>query len=172
MSSEREVAQTPPQGDEGPAANPQAASMARAALVSRLFVAHMVCYPMMSVAAAAGMSLSIIANDEALLQAGAITSPATAVQCWLMAEVGLDVVEAASLEIIMEPVLVVLLVVFVIVHAGSVPWALAARRAALTDDWGGATVRRARLRWAVASLGSTLLVVVAGLVGWLVILLS
>ena len=146
--------------------------MARAALVSRLFVAHMVCYPMIFVAAAAAMSLSIISQGEALLQAAAITSPSTAVQRWLMAEVGVDVVEAASFEIIMRPVLGVLLAIFVIAHLASVPWALAARRAAFTNDWGGATVRRARLRWAVASLGTTGLVVVAGLVGWLVILLS
>jgi len=172
MSSESEVAPEPPSQDEAAPPDARAAGQARAALVSRLFVAHMVCYPMMFLAAAAGMSLSIIVNDEALLAAATTTEPTSGVQRWLINEVALDVVEAASFEIIMRPVVAVLLGVFVVAHVASVPWALAARRAALVDDWGSADVKRARLRWAVVSFGSTALVVVAGLVGWAIIVLS
>ena len=161
-----------PQAGAVGSSSPQAASLGRAALVSRLFAAHVVSYPLMFVAAAAGMSLSIIANDEALLQVVATMAPTTGIQRWLMAEVGLGMVEAASFEIIMRPVVVVMLAVFVISHAASVPWALAARRAALADDWGGAEIRRARLRWVVLSLGATVLVVLAGAVGWVIILTS
>jgi hypothetical protein len=172
MSSDPAPMKEPPRAGVVRSSAPQAASLGRAALVSRLIATHLACYPMMFVAAAAGMSLSIIANEGALLQAAETTEPTGGIQGWLISEVGLGVVEAASFEIIMRPVLVVLLVVFLISHAASLPWALAARRAALTDDWGGVAVKRARLRWMGASLGSTALVVVAGAVGWLIILLS
>ncbi len=172
MSSDPAPMAEGPQAGVVPSRSAQAASLGRAALVSRLFAAHMVSYPLMFVAAAAGMSLSIIASGEALLEAAGTGAPTSAVQRWLIAEVGLGVVEAASFEIIMRPLVVVLLVIVVISHGASVPWALAARRAALADDWGGVEVRRARLVWVVASLGVTALVVLAGAVGWVVIVLS
>jgi hypothetical protein len=138
------------------------------AFVARFVVAHFACYPMMFWASVAGMSLGILLSKEALEAVAEQAAPEGAVQRWLVARVGLDAAEAASFEVVMTPVVVVLAVLFVVSHVASLPWALAARRAALGGD--AAAVERGRRLWLRASLGLTGLVVVAGAVGWAVIL--
>ncbi len=115
------------------------------------------------------MSLSIVLQKEALLAAGLANAPSTGAQRWLMAELGLAVGDAVAFEVIMRPLGLVLLAIFVLAHASSVPWGLAARRHAL-GELPSEAVRRARNLWIVATLGVTGALALAGLGGWLVIL--
>lgn len=145
--------------------------LARSALIGRLLATHFLCYPLMFIGAAAGMSLSIVLQKQSLLAAGATRESESGFQRWLVGEVGLSIADAAVFERIIVPTSIVLAVIFVLAHVASVPWALAARRKVLgrADD---AEVRRARNVWIIASLGGTGLVVLAGLVGWSIILFS
>lgn len=149
-----------------------AATAARDAFIGRLLAGHFAAYPMTFAAAMAGMSLSIIAQEKKLLAVSVQLEPTSAAQRWLIDEVGLGVVEAASFEVIMLPLGWVLLVIFVVSHVASLPWALAGRRAAADPERRGASLDRARKRWLWASLGTTGAVVLAGAVGWAVILLA
>jgi hypothetical protein len=142
------------------------------AFVGRFVVAHFACYPMMFWASVAGMSLGIIASTRRLEAVADQIEPANAFQRWLVMRVGLDAAEAASFQIVMTPVAVVLAIIFVVSHVASIPWGLAARRAALYPALGKADVERARRIWLRTSLGVTGLVVLAGAVGWVVILLA
>jgi hypothetical protein len=145
--------------------------IARSAFIGRLTGAHFLCYPLMFVGAAAGMSLAIVFQAGALMAAELTAEPETAFQRWLVGEVSLGPAEAAAFEVIMKPVAVALAVIFVLAHVAAVPWALAARRKALGEA-DAAAVRKARNTWIVASLGTTGVVVIAGIVGWAVILLT
>jgi hypothetical protein len=142
-----------------------------AAFWGRLGAAHFACYPLLFVAAALGMSLTIVTQGDALTAVQGQLEPATRVQAWLIERVGLGVPEAASFEIIMRPLCYALGAIFVLGHAAALPWALAARRHVLgTAD--AAAVGRARRLWLIGSIGPTALVTLAGTVGWLVIFLA
>jgi hypothetical protein len=142
-----------------------------AALWGRLAAAHFACYPLLFVAAALGMSLAIVTQGDALAAVQDQLEPASSLQRWLMVRVGLAAPEAASFEIIMRPLTYALAAIFVLGHAGALPWALAARRVAIgTGDEQG--VARGRRLWLFVALGSTGVVALVGLVGWLVIFLA
>lgn len=143
----------------------------RHALIGRIAMAHFLCYPILFVAAASAMSLAIIWQKDAILLAAQTTLPRTGVQRWLIEEVALGPGDAAAFEVIMRPLTSVLGAIFVLAHATSVPWGLAARRAALGRGT-QAAVARARNLWIVSTLGVAGVVVCGGLVGWVVILLQ
>lgn len=149
----------------------QARRLGQTALVGRLVAAHLLGYPLLFVGAAAGMSLAIVGQKSTLLAAGLATEPANAAQRWLMQSVGLTAADAAVFDVVMRPTGAVLLVVFLLVHVTAVPWALAARRHALGQAEPDVVVRERR-RWIIASLGATGIVVVAGMVGWAIIVFS
>lgn len=143
----------------------------RHALIGRIAMAHFICYPILFVAAAAGMSLAIILQKDAILLAAQTTLPRTTAQRWLVQEVALGPGDAAAFEVIMRPLGAVLAVIFVLAHLTSVPWGLAARRVALGRGT-PAALRRARNLWIVVTLGVTAVVVCGGVVGWVIILLE
>jgi cytochrome b561 len=128
-----------------------------------LLIAHFASYPMMFAAAVAGMSVSIVAQKTALMAVADQMEATTATQRWLSERIGLGVGDAAAFELIMTPMLVALLVIFVVSHAAALPWARAAR------DGPPEAEAKARRGYLVAAVGTTLLVVVAGLVGWVLI---
>jgi hypothetical protein len=143
----------------------------RAALWGRLLVAHLLCYPLLFAVALASMSLAIIRYHDRLLAVTAADGAASAFQRWLARELGLALADAARFEIVVRPVGVALGVVFVLVHLGSVPWALAAAREVRSRGTPDAEVARARLRrarrwWLGSSLGLAALLVLVGLGGW------
>ena len=152
-------------------ADAQQRRLGRTALVGRLLSAHFLCYPLMFVGAAAGMSLAIVTQKEALYRDGLTQVPQSAFQHWLIERVSLGVGDAAVFERVITPVGWGLAVIFVLAHLAAVPWGLAARRQALGQA-GPEIVRRARNLWILASLGPTGLLVVAGLVGWSIIFFS
>jgi hypothetical protein len=147
------------------------APLGHRAVWGRLALAHLLTYPLLLWVAMATMSLSIVARRAALLAAEGQTEPEGAVQRWLVGRVGLGAAEAASFELIMAPVLVGLAAMAVVTHLAAVPWALAAGRHArgLADE---ASVRRAFRGWLLVSLVPAGVAVLAGLVGWAVIVLG
>ncbi len=146
---------------------------ARGALVGRLLVGHFACYPMMLAASVFAMSLSIVLQRDALvaLSNRADLALETYSQRWLVERVGLSVADAVSFELIMRPVMWLLLVIFVVTHAASLPWALAARRAAL-DEAAKPALARATRMFLIAVGVTTGSVMVAGTVGWVIIFAS
>jgi hypothetical protein len=120
-------------------------------------------------AAAMGISLSILAQDEAIRAAAQTTLAASAFQRWLIAQLHMGTGDAAAFERIIVPLGAVLAVVFLLAHVTAVPWALAARREALGRG-GAGHARRWRNVWIVVTLGPVAVLVLAGLVGWVVIL--
>ena len=148
----------------------------RAALMGRLLAGHFACYPMMFAATAATMSLSIILQKERLLELGRVVdaAPGSGFQGWLVDKVGLAVSEAAIFEVIISPIVYLALIIFIATHVASVPWALAARRAALEpeDEDNRSALSRATTRFFIASAGTTGLFVVAGMIGWIIIFAS
>jgi len=158
---------------EGPAV-PAAAlrpDSPRAALWSRLLLAHLLSYPLLFVAALASMSLAIVGLEDALLGVGAAREPASGLQRWLMHQLGLSLGDATRFEIIVKPVALGLCLLLLVTHLGAIPWALCAARevrARGTAEAQAALRRLARARrwWLAASLGPTALLVLAGIAGW------
>ena len=153
-------------------ADDNAESQARSALIGRLVAGHFACYPMMVAASIATMSLSIIAQREALLRAELQRQPSTDFQRWVIEQVDLDVVEAVRFELIMSPIVWVLLLIFVATHIATVPWALAARAAVIDPPRGERRLARATRHFFIAGAGTTGLAVAAGVVGWVIIFTS
>ena len=141
---------------------------AKAALVTRLVIGHFASYPMMLLSAMSTMSLAIIGRSDAIAAIESLAAPRSVVERWLVAEIALSPAEAAAFALVMEPIVYGLAALFALSHLASVPWALAARRAALDEDEKPREKRAARLFVALTA-GPTGLVVLAGLVGWIVI---
>lgn len=141
----------------------------RGAFMARVAAAHFLCYPMLFWTAIAGMSVPILLREQALLSAAEQTEPIGTFQRWLVAEVGLAAPDAASFDVVMMPLGVVLVLLFVVVHAASLPWARGAMKSAAQGD--PSHERRGRRIWLSASLGVAGLVTLAGAVGWARILL-
>lgn len=137
-------------------------------MVAPLLVGHFASYPLMFLAAASTMSLSIVWRGAALEAAQAVTAPRTGVERWLVAQVGLAPAEAATFVMVMEPVLGVLALIFVVSHLAAIPWARAAARAA-ADPAARLTARRAATRFVATAAGVTGLLVAAGIGGWIYI---
>lgn len=129
---------------------------------------------MMLAASVFAMSLSIVFQRDDLLAVANRPDPGleSQTQRWLVERVGLGVADAISFELIMRPVMVVLLVIFVVTHLASVPWALAARRAALAGDAGKPALARATRHFLIIVGITTGTVLVAGTIGWVIIFTS
>ena len=166
------MSQPPAADPAAPEAKGGLSARGRDALIGRLVVGHLAAYPATFMAALAGMSLSIIAQKQALLSVAEQLEPANGVQRWLIDRVGLAVVEAASFEIIMRPITWLLLLILFVSHALSIPWALAGRRAALEPGSHDEALKRAQRRWLGATVGLSAVIVVVGVGGWAWILLS
>jgi hypothetical protein len=153
-------------------APPTASTRARAALVGRLLAGHFACYPLMFGATVAAMSLSIIAQRDALVVLEGQLVAASDTQRWLIEHVNLAASEAAAFELVMTPLVYGVLLIFVVTHAAAIPWALAARHAALHPEQGTSAYERATRRFLFAAAASTGVFVIAGAVGWIVIFAS
>ncbi|MCA9623976.1 MAG: hypothetical protein KC731_33365 [Myxococcales bacterium] len=155
-----------PQGEA--TASETDARRARTAAVACLLLGHFASYPALFATAVAGMPLSIILRREALEWVQAQAAPANTTQAWLCERVGLSAAEAASFEIVMTPLAAALVTVILVIHVAAVVWAKATHRARLAQHEAG--VVAARRRFGLSVVGLTALVLLAGAVGWAVIL--
>jgi hypothetical protein len=141
-------------------------------LWSRLLLAHLLSYPLLFVAAMASLSLAIIRSEHALLAVDDAAVPVSALQRWLVQELGLSLGDAARVGIILRPAGLALGVLLLVTHLGAIPWALCAAREVRSRDTSeaqsaGRRLARARRWWLGSSLGLTALLVLAGIAGWI-----
>ena len=140
--------------------------------MGRLALAHMVAYPLIYVASAAAMPLAIMWREPQLLAVMGQQQPHGAIQQWLVTQLHISAEEAASFEVLMEPIVWLVLLLLVVTHVAAIPWAWAAKNA--REQPLPSLQRReqhARKMWLRASLVPTLVVVVVGALGWLRVML-
>ena len=166
-------AQTPDDDSSEPA--PEAAKSppqsAWKKFTSRLFIAHMVAYPVGFLAAVACMPMSLLARGDELLNASA-TGATNKLVRESIKNLGLDPTEAAQVQIVMEFVFIVAGGLWILVHFWGVPWARAAAKSVEAhnagDLAGAKETERRGLKWFAWSTAATVAVTgLVGLGGWI-----
>jgi hypothetical protein len=136
----------------------------------RFLLAHFLSYPVAFVASIAAMPMAVRLRAAALLNAGS-EGASSRIMRDVAQQLELSPTEAAQAEIVFTFVLWTCIAVLLVVHLASLPWAIAAARAASHVPPDERGVRRGRNVFVGVTIATVILVVLCGAVGWLWLLL-
>jgi hypothetical protein len=139
------------------------------AFSGRFFLGHMLAYPIGFAAAVAAMPIAMVVKKKELMSPGRFGAKSEMLQ-GIAKDLHLTPIEAAQIEIVLVFTMWVSIAALVLIHAISLPWAIAAARAVKNPALTETAVKKSYRLFAGVTGGTLVLVGLVGTAAWIWVL--